>query len=535
MYSMVRKDKSVEVFSSEIYRLLSSLFEKSVLQFGELGFLSQLLEELRGLMYSIGDAVFIFYSLITLILVYFGLRGPEVEKVLDLVEESEKRFRLLESSVYWSKVMLNVAEANILCGGGRVKRAMKIFEKLKFYLGLEPDEICLLQARIAFLLMMVSEDECRDYWQRLYISLKNNVKKCSINTLLIMIYMLGECLKMGGGIELRRLYKQFFKFLKEIFSSEENDLRLLYYSLFNLLVLNRKSVSPRELSNLVFSIANKDLGLHDSSSIKDATLVSLILADSIPYIFMWSAKIEKALLAKFAEYFSHLIYVLNPTKIMVDSIIIQMWENAGKEPDFTLLPKIVKVLGRRLRINYKRGYLSESFDPVAVSVEELIRNMDATGNLEALEELERRLWELPLSPEKIYLLATIIYTYAINGRTNIKNKFLETIKLTRKLVESKPEEPQPPKNNFHTELDQSRRNYARMYLIEKVQYIMTIFGKIMAVTKDPELIPPIIKDVCRLLGDPYQYLAFRYVLEGVVWHLKTLKHGIEFTAYTQYS
>ncbi|MEM3651019.1 MAG: hypothetical protein QW831_09875, partial [Candidatus Jordarchaeaceae archaeon] len=60
----------------------------------------------------------------------------------------------------------------------------------------------------------------------------------------------------------------------------------------------------------------------------------------------------------------------------------------------------------------------ETIEKIYVLLKELIQNMDLTGNIESLEELEEKIWKLPLSPEKILLLTTAIYLYTLNGKSN---------------------------------------------------------------------------------------------------------------------
>lgn len=117
----------------------------------------------------------------------------------------------------------------------------------------------------------------------------------------------------------------------------------------------------------------------------------------------------------------------------------------------------------------------ETIEKIYVLLKELIQNMDLTGNIESLEELEEKIWKLPLSPEKILLLTTAIYLYTLNGKSNYEPQFLKTCEITRELLESKIYElPKSPKGN-----------YLRIAMMRGFFETIHLFGRIIAATKDP--------------------------------------------------
>ncbi len=519
---------SIRFFLREIYGSLSSLVEENVSELGELGFVLQLLRGLSLDMWCFEDGdVFVIYSLVALILVYLGVRGGRMEYVLDKLEECEERFMSPDGSVFWSMFLLNLAEADILWGGKRVDRAKSIFEKLRNYPNLEFEERALLDAKIALFRMMISVAESRDDWRNLITRVKRGVEECSSEALIILISELGDCLRMGGLNELGELYREFFEFLRNFFYDRGlmMDLRWLYRTLSDMLFLGRDSHSPRELQNFVLEVLRGAI-FFKRERFEWESDESFILIDSLYNFLRFSAEAGEPYRRSILKVSSYVLGEEDDIARTIDEVIVSMWEYCDRKPELEPLSNLFENLARLLINKYERRNLKhvETIENIYLFLIELIRNMDFTGNIEALEELEEEIWKLPLSPEKILLLTTAIYTYTLNGKSNYEHKFLKILEITRELLESKIGKlPKSPKGN-----------YLRTVMMGGFFETIHLLGRIIAVTKDPKLVTPTI-NVCYPSKDSPDYFALRTLLEGIVWQLRTMKHGIEFTICTQYN
>jgi len=392
---------------------------------------------------------------------------------------------------------------------------------------LEFEERALLDAKAALFHMMISVTESKDDWRNLITRVQQGVLDCSSEALIVLISELGDCLKMGGLKELGELYREFFEFLRELFCGEgmQMDLRWLYRTLSDMLFLNRDSLSSRDLQSFVFELLEGVM--HFKRKPFDREMIEfLILMDSTSNFLRFSAKTDEQYHRRILDVFSYVSGEEDDIGGTIDDIIIQMWEHSDQKPKLEPLTKILKNLDRLLINKYEKKDLKhiETIEKMYTLLKELIQNMDLTGNIEALEQLEEEIWKLPLSPEKILLLTTTIYTYTLNRKNNYKNKLLKTLEITQELLESKINKlPKSPK-----------ANYLRTEMMGGFFETIHLLGKIIAVTKDPELVTPTI-NICYLPKDPLDYFTLRTLLEGIVWQLKTIKHNIEFTICNQYN
>jgi hypothetical protein len=514
-----------ETAPGRIYNLMFSVVRDHLLEGVEIGVISRLLEEFEDYATE-EDSGFIICSLIVLLTVLLGVRDPRIRGSLNMLEKFEEQRMSADNSLFWSKVMMHVAEANILYRRS-IRRAESIFRKLEKYPNFPMENMLLLRAKIASLKMLISVDSCMEMFREIVQEIKENYPsygkgpyiKDRGKLLLTVLDRIGDCMKMEGGLRLKTLYFDLFNFLKSRLKGE--DLCNLYYSLGSLLSADRYILSNQELIETVLdfwekefdsAVKGKHLKLDKLKPMSEFMVHAMRLySDKRPDIIESVLKID---VTDFG------LDIDDPSNIF-EEVIISLWSR-NRKVNLDKLFMLLDLAGsgpKRSRGKSKGWHPSEE---IVSKVKDIIWVCSVTGNMDVLGEMEEKIGSYPTSLEKLALLAEILYVHALQGGKYEKG-VLEVVESTKEIVR-KLKVPY-----FPDEL-----NPEQLEKITKITVIVDTLGKTLAATMNPDIVEP-IAELCTELPPYYDYFSIRKLLEAMIWQIKSIKHRIEFSRCIEYN
>ncbi|GEM_PF-2442564 len=512
---------------SRIYGLIVSSVEDSMPEGVEKEVVCRLLEGVED--YALEeDFGFIVCSLLLHLIVLLGVRSSKIGRALNMLEVFEEKMMNGENSLFWSKVMIEAAEANILYGGRRINRAEKIFEKLEKYPNFPLENRLLLKAKIASLKMLTSVNSCMEKFRGIIHYIKENysgigkgpyIKDPGL-VLITVLNRIGDCMKMEGGFPLRTLYFGFFSFLRSRLKGQ--DLYGLYHSLGSLLVKNRYTLSNPSLVEEVFKFWDKEMdnleqkaaesGLDAFGYVSEFIFYALRCFSGKPEVIEQMLQVDVKRLG---------IDMDDPSNIIV-MLLVELYiedKKVNLEKLFVALESFVS------ETKSSRGTKKREWHPpenIFFSLRDLILTCDSLGKMDVLEEIEEKFDGYPSSFEKLVVLTDIAYAYALHGVGKYKQVVLKVVESAKQMVKkirvpSYPEELNPKQINK----------------LSKIVAIVDTLGKILAVTMNPDIVEPIV-ELCSNIPLNYDYFNIRNLLQAMIWQIKSTKQGIEYSRCTEY-
>ncbi len=514
-----------ETAPGRIYNLMVSVVRGRLSEGVEIGVISRLLEEVEDYATE-EDSGFIICSLIVLLTVLLGVRDPRIRGALNMLEKFEEQRMSADSSLFWSKVMMHVAEANILYGRS-IRRAERIFRKLEEYPNFPMENMLLLRAKIASLKMLISVDSCMEMFREIVQEIKENYPsygkgpyiKERGELLLTVLERIGDCMKMEGGLRLKTLYFDLFNFLKSRLRGE--DLSTLYYSLGSLLSANRYTLSNPELIETVLdfwekefdsAVKGKHLKLDKLKPMSEFMVHAMRLYSEIkPDIIESMLKIDVTDFGLDIGYSSDIF----------EEVIISLWSR-NRKVNLDKLFMLLDLAGSGPKRSRGKGKGWHPSEEVVSRLKDVIWVCSVTGNMDVLEKMEEKIGSYPTSLEKLDLLAEILYAYALQGGKYEKG-VLEVVESAKEIVR-KLKVPYFPDELNPQQFDE----------ITKITVIVDTLGKILAATMSPDLVEPIV-ELCSELPPYYDYFSIRNLLEAMIWQIKSTKLGIELSRCREYN
>ncbi|MBS7270556.1 MAG: hypothetical protein KIH10_17180, partial [Candidatus Freyarchaeota archaeon] len=516
---------------SRIYDLIVSSVEDSMPEGVEKEVVCRLLEGVED--YALEeDSGFIICSSFLLLIALLGVRSSKIGRALNMLEVFEGKLMSSENNLFWSKVMIKAAEANILYGGRRIGRAEKIFKKLEGYPNFPLENKLLLRAKIASLKMLTDVNSCMEkFWETIQYVRKNYssigkgpyIKDRGL-VLITLLDKIGDCMKMEGGSPLQTLYFDFFNFLKNRLKGEK--LYKLYRSLGSLLVKNRYTFSNPNLVEAVFKFWNKEVDNLEqraaSSKYSGLDMFKYVSEFIYPALLYFSETKPELIEQMLQVDTSRLGINMDAPSNIIEMLIVELCRGNRKvdlEKLFMALERFVKEK-KSSRGTKKREWLPP--ENVIFSLRDLILACDSLGKMDVLEEIEKRVSGYPSSFEKLIILADIAYAYALHGVGKYKQVVLEIVESTEQMVKK-----------IRAPLYPYELNLQQLTKLTKITVVVDTLGKILAVTMNPDIVEPIV-ELCSNIPPHYDYFSIRYLLEAMIWQIKSKKQGIEYSRCTEY-
>lgn len=514
-----------ETAPSRIYNLIVSAVRGNLSEGVEIGVVSRLLEEVGGYAEE-EDSGFIICSLFVLLIVLLGVRDPRIRGALNMLEKFEGERMRGEDSLFWSKVMIHVAEANILYGRRSRRRAERIFRKLEGYPNFPLENMLLLKAKIASLKMLISVDSCVEMFRGIVQGIKENYSsygkgpyiKERGELLLTVLNRIGDCMKMEGGLRLKTLYFDLFNFLKSRLKG--GDLSNLYYSLGSLLSANRYALSNPELIETVFDFWEKEVDsvvgakhfkLDKFEHMSEFMLHAMRLYSKQPDMLESISKVD----------FTDFGLDITDSSSVFEEVLIDLWSR-NRKINLDKLFMLLDQAGGGSKRSRGRGKGWHPPEYVVSTLRDLIWVCSVTGNMDVLEEMEEKIGSYPTSLEKLALLAEILYTRVLQGGKYEKD-VLEVVESTKEIA-----------RKLVAPLYPDELNTQQLDKIAKILLIVDTLGKILAITMKPNIVKPIV-ELCSEIPPHYDYFSIRDILEAMIWQVKSTKQGIEYSRCTEYN
>lgn len=515
-----------ETAPGKIYNLIVSAVRGNLSEGVEIGVVSRLLEEV-GDYAKEEDSGFIICSLVVRLTVLLGVRDPRIRRALNMLEKFEEERMRGEDSLFWSKVMIYVAEANILYGRRSRHRAEKIFRKLEGYPNIPLENMLLLKAKIASLKMLISVDSCVEMFRGIAQEIKENYSsygkgpyiKERGELLLTVLNRIGDCMKMEGGLRLKTLYFDLFNFLKSRLKG--GDLSNLYYSLGSLLSANRYTLSNPELIETVFDFWEKEVdsvvGAKYFKLDKFKHMSEFMLHAMRLYSEKQPDMLESILKADVMNFGLN----IDDSSNIFEEVLINLWSR-NKKINLDKLFMLLDQAGSGSKRSRGKGKGWHPPEYVMSTLKDLIWVCSVTGNMDVLEKMEEKIGSYPTSLEKLALLAEILYAQALQGGKYEKD-VLKVVESTKEIVKK-----------LVGPLYPDQLNTQQLDKIAKITLIVDTLGKILAITMNPNIVKPIV-ELCSEIPPHYDYFSIRNLLEAMIWQIKSTKQGIEYNRCTEYN